>query len=169
MTYFNPERHLIAAEFYKRLSGGVDISAKMNRYINMVGSPIEADLLAWLFVQPAYRVATFSESRSLPLGRECQGYIIPQAPLGKFKVDFLVVVGTSSSRFKMFAVECDGHEFHEKTKLQVARDKKRERYLTSIGCSMVRFSGSEIYKDPAGCAMEVLEMVRDAQFRTDAA
>ena len=49
--------------------------------------------------------------------------------------------------FCLIAVECDGHEFHEKTKQQAARDKARDRD---------RFTGSEIWKDPGACADEVL-------------
>lgn len=46
------------------------------------------------------------------------------------------------------AVELDGHAFHERTKEQAARDKKRDRALLSKGWTVVRYTGSEVVKDP---------------------
>lgn len=44
------------------------------------------------------------------------------------------------------AVECDGHDFHEKTKEQARRDKSRDRILISHGIHTIRFTGSEIFR-----------------------
>jgi len=52
------------------------------------------------------------------------------------------------------AIELDGHDWHEKTKQQVARDKRRERELVKRGYKILRFSGSEVVKNPAECAIE---------------
>lgn len=41
-------------------------------------------------------------------------------------------------------VECDGHEFHERTPGQVRRDNERQRALQLAGFEVLRFSGSEI-------------------------
>lgn len=46
------------------------------------------------------------------------------------------------------AIECDGHEFHERTTGQAQRDKKRDRDLQSIGWHVARFTGSEIVRSP---------------------
>jgi hypothetical protein len=54
------------------------------------------------------------------------------------------------------AVECDGHDFHEKTKAQAARDKKRDRDLQSLGWRVLRFTGSEVFRDPGAVAVEAL-------------
>lgn len=53
-------------------------------------------------------------------------------------------------------IECDGHAFHERTPEQAARDKRRDRWLTRTGV-VLRFTGSEINRDPTGCAAEVLD------------
>jgi hypothetical protein len=45
-------------------------------------------------------------------------------------------------------IECDGHDFHEKTKEQVIYGNKRDRDLKSEGYDILHFSGSEIYRDP---------------------
>lgn len=57
------------------------------------------------------------------------------------------------------AIECDGHDFHERTKEQAARDRSRDRELLLSGVPTVRFTGSEIFKDPAKCAQSVFDLV----------
>jgi very-short-patch-repair endonuclease len=56
-----------------------------------------------------------------------------------------------------FVVECDGHEFHEKTKEQAAQDKRRDRTLQSLGFKVFRFTGMEINNDVLSCAEEVFD------------
>lgn len=74
--------------------------------------------------------------------------------------DFSIPVWNISKREgKMFVVECDGHEFHEKTKEQVQHDKARERELIAEGFTVIRFSGSEIYNNPFSRAREVFEII----------
>ena len=54
-------------------------------------------------------------------------------------------------------MECDGHDFHERTKAQAAHDKTRDRALQARGLKVLRYTGSEIWADPFGCALDVLE------------
>lgn len=49
-------------------------------------------------------------------------------------------------------IECDGHEFHEKTKRQVIQTNRRNYDLNLEGYEILHFSGSEIFNDPLGCA-----------------
>ena len=56
-------------------------------------------------------------------------------------------------------VECDGHEFHEKTKDQVEKRNKRDYNLKMQGFDILHFSGSEIYKDPVGCARKCIDYI----------
>lgn len=56
------------------------------------------------------------------------------------------------------AVEVDGHDFHERTKEQAARDKSRDRALQAEGWRVLRFTGSEVWNDPRRCAKEVAQM-----------
>lgn len=89
-----------------------------------------------------------------------------------YRLDFLL---TSTRFFRGFpiqvAVEIDGHEWHERTKEQAARDRKRDRDLLRRGIHTVRFTGSEVYSDADGCALEALRTVeallrsRDAEGR----
>jgi hypothetical protein len=83
--------------------------------------------------------------------RNNQLYRINQPELGK---DILIT--------KDIIIECDGHDFHERTKAQAARDKKRDRILQSIGYNVFRFTGSEIYNDAITCAYEVFDSIQKA-------
>jgi hypothetical protein len=63
------------------------------------------------------------------------------------------------------AVECDGHDFHERTKQQAERDKKRDRDLQSIGWRVLRFTGSEIVRDPDSAGRSVWMFLRELAAR----
>jgi very-short-patch-repair endonuclease len=52
-------------------------------------------------------------------------------------------------------VECDDHEYHERTKQQAIRDKTRDRAFQAQGFQVLRFTGSEIWRDALKCAAEV--------------
>lgn len=54
-------------------------------------------------------------------------------------------------------IECDGHEFHQKTKEQVRRDNEREMHMKMLGYDVLRFSGSQIFNDPIKCANDILD------------
>lgn len=97
--------------------------------------------------------------------------IQPQAKIGKYRVDFLVVLEEYDPITKVLEgknvfdlqlkreqviVECDGHEFHEKTKEQAQSDKQRDRALQLLGFRVFRFTGSEIWRDALGCGKEVI-------------
>lgn len=57
-------------------------------------------------------------------------------------------------------VECDGHDFHERTKEQAIRDRARDRAFQAAGIPVFRFTGSEIYNNPFACAREVRNFLR---------
>jgi very-short-patch-repair endonuclease len=59
----------------------------------------------------------------------------------------------------VLAIELDGHEFHERTKKQARADKARDRSILATGCPVVRFTGSEVWRDPAGCWRESLSLL----------
>src|SRR5262245_20625294 len=52
--------------------------------------------------------------------------ITPQVQIGSCRVDLLVSASFGSKCIKI-VIECDGHEFHERTKMQASRDKRRDR------------------------------------------
>ena len=98
--------------------------------------------------------------------------IRPQHRFGEYRTDFFLEVESqlfdhetqrSATTTKTLIVECDGHEFHEKTKEQAQRDKKRDRTLQSLGHPVFRYTGSEMFKDCFRCAREVLSQLQDEQ------
>lgn len=78
--------------------------------------------------------------------------VAPQFKVDRYRIDIACFYTWTGKRV---AIECDGHEFHEKTKEQAAHDKARDRFLSTSGWTVLRFTGSEIHKDPFGCALQV--------------
>ncbi len=86
--------------------------------------------------------------------------IIPQFEIGPYRVDFAIFY--SDERSVKVVVECDGHDFHERTKEQAQRDKARDRYLQDQGYKVLRYTGSEIYRQPLKSARQVIDVVYGA-------
>jgi very-short-patch-repair endonuclease len=107
--------------------------------------------------------------------------ILPQFKLGEYRVDFLLRYtcstiaclppgdDTSASARRDFQtlverqiiVECDGHDYHERTKEQARRDKKRDRRLQAMGFPVYRYTGSELYQDSIECVREVVRILKN--------
>lgn len=82
-----------------------------------------------------------------------------QVVVADYRVDIAVyVIGPDKTLLKI-AVECDGHSFHEKTKEQASRDKKRDRELQKHGWLVFRFSGSDIWNNGRACSAEIHEFI----------
>lgn len=94
--------------------------------------------------------------------------IRPQVGIGPYRVDFaLVAVAVSHDAddpkkmpLLKIAIECDGHDFHERTKEQAAHDRARDRYLQAAGLTVLRFTGSEIWRSAEGCRDEIISHVK---------
>ncbi len=87
------------------------------------------------------------------IGEKLESQRQVETSAGNFRLDFALEISG-----KKVAIECDGHEFHERTKEQATRDKARDRALTAEGWRILRFTGSEIWKAPELCAAEVARM-----------
>ena len=80
----------------------------------------------------------------------------------KYRADFMVSVeykGKTGAYYVHYLIECDGYEFHQKTKKQVEYDNARTRDLQKCGYIVVRFSGSEIWNHPHNCIMELVSII----------
>ena len=75
-----------------------------------------------------------------------------------YRADFFIHDAGHPLDIKMI-VECDGHDFHEKTKEQAQNDKRRDRLFDRHGYKVLRFTGREIYSDPFKYAKEIWERV----------
>lgn len=136
-------------------------------------SPIEGLLLAALvaeedlqpFTQLHFNNGDFPEKPPF----DQAAFFYPQVKIGSYRVD--LAIWDASLPFdvgkpRVMIVECDGHDFHEKTKEQARRDKRRDRYFQSLGYKVLHFTGSEIWADPSEVAQEVLnELAIDDDWR----
>lgn len=91
---------------------------------------------------------------------DCDDYayvdVFQQVEVEQYRVDFLIIAKPfGATRRTFIVVECDGHDFHERTKEQAMRDRKRDRSLTMKGFKVFRFTGREIYRDAEGCVREI--------------
>jgi very-short-patch-repair endonuclease len=144
-------------------------------------SPIEKDLLTAMFFMQLPLHDEASSGDELPVicnpiwplncvrrfPDKCFVSIMPQAPVGPYRLDFLIGAKFHDRAYQnILAIECDGHEFHEKTKEQAAKDKSRDRALVSGGLRVMRFTGSEIYRDAIGCANQISEALFTIEYQT---
>jgi len=72
-----------------------------------------------------------------------------------YRVDFLIASVTDRGDVVCTAIECDGHDYHERTKEQASRDKERDRRLAAAGITTLRFTGSDIHRDLDKCIDEI--------------
>ena len=77
----------------------------------------------------------------------------------KYRVDFFIPVIYKNQEEIGFIIECDGYDFHQKTKEQVEEDNIRQRKLQKEGYEVIRLSGTEIYHKPYQCALEVKNII----------
>jgi very-short-patch-repair endonuclease len=82
--------------------------------------------------------------------------VFPQYRWRRFRVDFAIL--TQGHDSPCCFIECDGHEFHERTPEQAARDRSRDRACQLAGVPVLRFTGREIYRDPFAVAVEISKL-----------
>lgn len=94
--------------------------------------------------------------------------VLPQAQVAGWRTDFLICAiqdgHAGKSKWRKVIVECDGHDFHERTKEQAAKDRSRDREAQMAGIHILRFTGSELWRDAWGCAEKVCEWAFRVQF-----
>lgn len=137
-----------------------DAKALFDWRCSCAGSDLERQFLAALmFLRSDYVGAGYG-------GPLCAGradlIVRSQESCGPYTIDFAVIVpaevGFQKEEIKI-AIECDGFYWHDRTKEQAERDKKRDRYLTIHGWRPMRFAESEIRRDPRACVAQVSELV----------
>ena len=82
-----------------------------------------------------------------------------QVPKLHYRLDMAVMKDNSV----LCGVECDGHDYHERTMWQAQCDKKRDRDFLMRGVPVMHFTGSEINTNPDNCAFEVISFVNAMQ------
>lgn len=135
------------------------INQMWDRAAKQTDSPIEAGLLVSLqLLCRIYDIdlRVVADEAAENAERPLNVIIVrPQVKVGKYRIDFRVSAKVEAGE-RSILVECDGHDFHEKTKEQAARDKERDRYITATGAQISRYTGSEIYRNPHKCAADVI-------------
>jgi very-short-patch-repair endonuclease len=138
-------KRIVARDFEKEIKTTIDHKA--------IKSPIEQIFLM--------------EWKAARLDEKLKVNLCPQENIetenGVKTVDFLIRPCAASTAVIGIVIELDGHEFHEKTKWQVSKDKARERAIVRKGLVLLRFSGTEVVKNARGCVEEVADYVRSAE------
>ena len=157
------------------------LEAEMDQAVAACVSPIERRLFLALLVVGRHldalstSVEVIGHYTKVDLNR--YGYdephvsVIPQHDIDDHRVDFLIEYAQEywprmSNRnpeprcaLASLIIECDGHEFHDRTKEQASNDRARDRKLKKLGYEVFRYTGSDIYGDPFKCAMDAWDMV----------
>lgn len=143
---------------------------EIHSVFNRCESPIERDFfLAYLWLTNPYPMGDgtlIDRMDHISVGAfvciEPQRQIVIDG--ASYRADFsfdLCLYSESESRnmIKRLVVEIDGHEFHERTKEQAARDRSRDRAMARAGIQVIRFTGSEIYKSAVSAAIEARRLL----------
>jgi very-short-patch-repair endonuclease len=86
-------------------------------------------------------------------------YVWYQMNVGKYRADFVIQLVTDMGQTIWGVLECDGHDYHERTKEQAEHDKTRDRYFQSIGLLVLRYTGREIWRDPFAVAVGACQIL----------
>lgn len=124
-----------------------------------MGSPIEDALVNALLNNTGDDIMIEYEGQMY--GAEGGGFYVAMdrdVRLLTYRVDILLRPDMGGE-FRL-AIECDGHENHDRTKQQAAYDRARDRELLREKVITIRFTGSEIYHDAARCAEETWKCLR---------
>jgi very-short-patch-repair endonuclease len=151
------------------------VFAELEEALNTCESPIEQAVFLALTIAGREHFTTVSYVT--PAGRSGGDMLAPdiltiepQAQLGDYRVDFLLTAehGDPSRALKaQMVVECDGHDFHERTKEQARRDRNMDRTLQSLGFECYRYTGREIWNDVYGRASEAVDALQVILFERE--
>lgn len=160
---------------YKDYEWDLNLMAEYYRFACKCRSPVEA-ILFWAFVD------IWKASPTNPLeGR--QEVLFLEVPIEnaidilglaiqhevnidghKYFLDFSLQCWDGDKKESVnVAIEVDGHDFHEKTKEQARRDKFRDRMLQKAGYRVLRYTGSEVWKDSNAVVREIAEVITGVQ------
>lgn len=136
------------------------------------GSPIEAIFYAWwIAIRRAHR-AVEDDWYGLDLIGQHEITVAGH----RYRLDYVVGIEDADVawdaicaglEWPKIAVELDGHDFHERTKEQVAYRNQRDRDLQAADWKVFHFSGSELVRNPEQCVREVMEYASRALYRIE--
>lgn len=134
-------------------------------YCRMVEQPISSPIEQLFYAALSAMARThYIEMDPDPIKRDGEWdsgfglHVYPQAKVGPYTVDFMLVEVDPNGAKPAVVVELDGHDFHDKDKRQRSYEKARDRYLVKQGYKVLHFTGSDVVRDPFAVAHEALEM-----------
>jgi very-short-patch-repair endonuclease len=140
-----------------------DVKRRMDWYKQRVAATFERSIAGDLNrheIRSPVEQIFLMEWRYLEMDRKHNVTIKPQTQMtvagSTYRIDFVV---TWPEQKQKLAIEIDGHEFHEKTKQQAARDRARERSIVREGYTIMRYTGSEVFANPRKCVQEVASLI----------
>jgi very-short-patch-repair endonuclease len=154
-----------------------EIAKELGEFLCTCESPIELRMGMALAMTARHTGFELVLMSNMPWGRKhgdinspVRFIIEPQAKILNYRTDFLIACEIpwrgEFIRSAMVVVECDGHDYHERTKEQAKRDKKRDRVLQSNNLNVFRYTGSEIWEDVFRCAEESVSFVYDKALKS---
>lgn len=139
---------------------------------SLVESPIEHVLGLALFeklsaLYERWQCWVYSETEYLKLiqsrnlrDRVGSFAVVPQLSIANVgRVDFAVFIPGLTTAVPLIVLECDGHNFHERTKEQASKDRKRDRTLLSYDIPVFRFTGTDIVCNSAQLIEEIADFL----------
>lgn len=125
-------------------------------------------------IEQIYLVAFSTYSQVNWIENEFSYMIRPQKVINnngnKYRVDFFIsdffaktgiMTKLKTLRLKRpIIIECDGYDYHS-TRQQKNSDTERENELKMLGYPVIRFTGSQIYKDPYLCVLQTIKFIYD--------
>jgi len=141
------------------LQGDFELSCHFaaEKFGPMVESEIELMLLTSLMMAGRMMKMNIyiAETDEIPTG-QYDIAIIPQFRWGDYRIDFWL--RHKNCPAPIF-IECDGHDFHERTKEQAERDRSRDRAVQAAGIPILRFTGREIWRDTGAIVTEIFRFI----------
>jgi len=88
--------------------------------------------------------------------------VTPQFHISLYRTDFLFIPkpGTPSP-WHGYAVEIDGHAWHERTASEAAAQRDRDRHFIALHYLPIRFAAIEVFSDAEGCVTAVEFLIED--------
>jgi hypothetical protein len=103
--------------------------------------------------------ALFADDPDQPPGEEVIELVSQFYVPAVGRVDFAIFIPDFDYERPLVVVECDGHDFHGRTRQQASKDRARDRSLTFLGIPLLRYTGSDIAKFANATASQIAEFV----------
>lgn len=127
------------------------------RLANLVESEIELMVLTTFEMLVRLSPLVVEVGDRFPTDRRVDILLTPQFRWNEYRIDICVRYRSEPER-PLF-VECDGHDFHERTKEQAERDRSKDRAVQAAGIPILRFTGREIWRDPGQVVLQILNFM----------